>query len=273
MLFSLLLAALPFLSRSQTCTTDRDALMALYNSTNGANWTNKTNWGSSSSICNWYGVTCQTPNNPTVVGLELNNNNLKGSIPAEIGCLKNLKSLYMNNNDFTGSAIPSELFSGASSLQYLQLNNNNLSGPIPNTLCTDSFVAYLYLDGNNFNSSIPCSSSSYPVYLREFHGSCSNLTGTLPTWFKNLRYITEVKINCNNNFLCPTPSDYPNIPVLQCSSNCSEEDCENGEPPIINPTQCPEYVDIENCGRYFRSGSGGDGGDGEDPDIPVVDNP
>ena len=37
--------------------SDRDALVALYNATNGPNWTNNTNWLSNAPIGQWYGVT------------------------------------------------------------------------------------------------------------------------------------------------------------------------------------------------------------------------
>ena len=38
-------------------TDDRDALVALYNATDGPNWTNNTNWLSDRPIGEWYGVT------------------------------------------------------------------------------------------------------------------------------------------------------------------------------------------------------------------------
>ena len=36
---------------------DRGVLIALYNATDGANWTDKTNWNSDKPIGEWYGVT------------------------------------------------------------------------------------------------------------------------------------------------------------------------------------------------------------------------
>jgi len=38
---------------------ERDALIALYNSTDGANWSDNTNWlGAVGTECNWLGVDC-----------------------------------------------------------------------------------------------------------------------------------------------------------------------------------------------------------------------
>ena len=46
--------------REGTVETDRAALMALYNSTDGANWTDNTNWGSTEPLGTWFGVTTNT---------------------------------------------------------------------------------------------------------------------------------------------------------------------------------------------------------------------
>ena len=56
--------------------TDRDALAALYNATDGACWTNNTNWGSGAPLSDWYGV--KANDQGRVVELSLNSNNLRG---------------------------------------------------------------------------------------------------------------------------------------------------------------------------------------------------
>ncbi len=38
--------------------TECQELVTLYNSTNGANWTNNTGWLSTNTPCSWYGITC-----------------------------------------------------------------------------------------------------------------------------------------------------------------------------------------------------------------------
>ena len=60
--------------------TDTIALMALYNSTDGANWTTNTNWGSTVPIEDWHGVTTNTDGR--VTELALGANNLVGTLPA-----------------------------------------------------------------------------------------------------------------------------------------------------------------------------------------------
>ena len=44
---------------SQVPQIEREALIALYNSTDGDNWTTNTGWnGAAGTECDWYGVTC-----------------------------------------------------------------------------------------------------------------------------------------------------------------------------------------------------------------------
>ena len=55
--------------------TDKEALIALYNSTNGAQWSDNTKWLTDAPVGEWYGVTVE---GGRVVKLELENNNLQG---------------------------------------------------------------------------------------------------------------------------------------------------------------------------------------------------
>ena len=68
--------------------TDREALVALYNATNGENWPLNEKWLSDAPIGEWQGVT--TNDDGHVAGLKLFRNGLSGEIPAELGSLSNL---------------------------------------------------------------------------------------------------------------------------------------------------------------------------------------
>jgi hypothetical protein len=102
------------------------ALVSLYNSTNGANWTNRTGWLTSSTPCSWYGVTCDTGH---VWVLILPQNQLSGTIPAELGNLTHLMGLVLEGNQLSGN-IPPEL-GNLSETQWIRLDYNLLSGTIP----------------------------------------------------------------------------------------------------------------------------------------------
>ena len=56
--------------------TDRAALVALYDATDGPYWKNKTHWGTHADLSDWYGVTANEQGR--VVELSLGANNLRG---------------------------------------------------------------------------------------------------------------------------------------------------------------------------------------------------
>jgi len=112
--------------------TDRTALVALYEATDGPNWLNNDNWLTDAPLGEWYGV--QTDGSGRVTWLGLYGNDLAGPIPPELGNLADLPVLDLGHNALTGP-IPSELGS-LSNLTVLSLQDNALTGPIPPELDT-----------------------------------------------------------------------------------------------------------------------------------------
>ena len=171
---------------------DRDALVALYNATDGPNWKNKNNWLSDRLIGEWYGVT--TDANGRVTVLDLRDNGLTGSIPAELGSLSNLQGLWLENNGLTGS-IPAELGS-LSNLQRLWLKNNGLTGSIPAELGNLSNLQGLYLSGNRLTGSIPSELGSLSN-LVELNLYNNGLTGSIPAELGNLTNLKQLHLDSN----------------------------------------------------------------------------
>ena len=75
--------------RAGDVNTDRTALAALYNATNGSSWQDDTNWLSNRPLGEWHGVS--TDADGRVADLRLDGNQLSGSIPSELGNLANLE--------------------------------------------------------------------------------------------------------------------------------------------------------------------------------------
>ena len=125
---------------------DRKALIALYEATNGPNWTNRTNWLSTASLDRWHGVSTNTQGR--VIGLRLSGNRLSGSIPAALGNLSALAILDLGGNELSGT-IPVAL-GNLSALVLLDLSDNRLSGPVPTALFTLHNLQTLDLSGNLF---------------------------------------------------------------------------------------------------------------------------
>ena len=133
-------------------TGDRATLVALYNATDGANWTNNTNWLTNAPLGQWYGVSVRGL--PwRVSGLYLAKNQLSGEIPPELGNLTDLTRLDLSGNQLSGT-IPSELGS-LTSLWCLNLSGNQLSGTIPSELGRLTDLRDLYLYDNQLSVGIP----------------------------------------------------------------------------------------------------------------------
>ena len=92
--------------REGTVATDRAALMALYNSTGGASWWVNTNWGTDQPLSEWRGL--WTHSDGRVAELNLNGNNLVGTLPAALGNLDQMYWLHLEDNQWSGS-IPASL--------------------------------------------------------------------------------------------------------------------------------------------------------------------
>ena len=122
--------------------TDKAALQALYNATDGDNWTNNTGWDLSRPLdSTWLGVKVQ---DGRVIYLELKQKSLNGPIPPELGNLDNLQRLHLGSNHLSGS-IPSEL-GNLVNLDRLYLTSNNLSGPLPASFTNLTNLHALHVD-------------------------------------------------------------------------------------------------------------------------------
>ena len=144
-------AKLPALDEAPSVFIDRAALVAFYNATNGDDWTDSTGWLTDAHIYGWYGVTVNIDG--SVTRLTLEDNNLVGEMPAELGNLSSLESLNLWNNHLAGE-IPAEL-SNLTQLRALDIGRNQLEGEIPPELGSISNLEELWLQDNQLTGSIP----------------------------------------------------------------------------------------------------------------------
>ena len=126
-------------------------MISLYKATDGPNWNNNTNWLSETPAGEWHGVS--TDSSGRVVGLDLPQNELSGTIPSELGRLTNLRWLSLYGNQLSGE-IPPEL-GNLATLESLELSNNQLSGKIPPQLSNLINLRVLWLYNNRLEGCIP----------------------------------------------------------------------------------------------------------------------
>ena len=166
---------------SEAALGDREVLVALYNATDGANWTDNTNWLSTAPLGEWHGVTVDESGR--VTELHLSAKQLSGTIPVELGRLSGLEVLSLDGNQLSG-AIPVEL-GGLSRLLRLFLSGNELTGAIPRELGNLSSLDSLWLEHNQLSGSIPAELGSLSSLKYAFLGK-NQFSGAIPKEMGNL---------------------------------------------------------------------------------------
>ena len=124
--------------------SDREALVAFYNATDGANWERSDNWLTDAAVDEWYGVVADSLGR--VRWLTLSANGLQGPIVPELGNLSALEFLGLGGNDLIGD-VPAEIAS-ATELTGLWINDNALTGIIPSTFLALSQLRVVDFSGN-----------------------------------------------------------------------------------------------------------------------------
>ena len=160
-----------------------DALKALYNSTDGANWTaNK--WDTSKPLSDataWPGVTADA--HGVVTKIVLSNSGLSGSLPAALGNLTYLEEFDLSNNNLVGG-IPKEV--------------KNLNG-----------LKKFYVNGNQMNDSVP-----YAVYTSDAWGYADKKLTQQSGYALKTKYVSNDYSKDGDKELLYTHTEGPGIPIV-----------------------------------------------------------
>ena len=176
-------------------TAERNALIDLYNSAGGVNWTHNANWlGAPGTECTWERVYCNFEET-TVTDIRLYDGYLVGALPDSLADLTGLVVLDLSGNYFSGS-IPAS-WGGFSSLTQLILDDSGLSGSIPTELGNISTLEWLDLNDNDLTGSIPASLGS-PPFLRFINLSGNDLTGSIPASLGSLSTLENLWLELND---------------------------------------------------------------------------
>ena len=177
------------------------ALTALYTATDGDNWTNNIGWGWLRTLMEWptikefgtwYGVGVRRG---FISDLVLSSNNLKGTLPSELGQLLQLQTLSLQSNMLLGP-IPAEL-GQFSQLLKLELWSNSLTGTIPAELGKLSQLQSLSLWRNSLTGAIPAELGQLSQ-LQSLSLWSNSLSGAIPSELGQLSKLQWLKLQQNS---------------------------------------------------------------------------
>eukprot|EP00588_Corethron_pennatum_P016586 CAMPEP_0194303406 /NCGR_PEP_ID=MMETSP0171-20130528/1275_1 /TAXON_ID=218684 /ORGANISM="Corethron pennatum, Strain L29A3" /LENGTH=941 /DNA_ID=CAMNT_0039054301 /DNA_START=46 /DNA_END=2871 /DNA_ORIENTATION=- len=176
----------------------------LYFSLGGNQWTNRLNFLSLGSECNWSarhnqikrGLECSTINDTRCIDkILLDKNNLTGELPQEITELPYLTILDMDNNSISGT-LPRNIGYKLPLLKEIDLDINNLSGKIPKSLFKLKNLLVLDIDTNNLTGDII--GLEQVKTLKHISVYENNLSGPIPDGLEKLTHLEILYLDQNN---------------------------------------------------------------------------
>lgn len=201
-------AAFDCSSIDQIPAAECDALVSLYNATDGENWVSNDGWLTTTTPCEWYGVACNSEGHVHQIFLE--DNQLVGPIPPELGDLTELTWLQLNSNQLNGP-IPPEL-GKLTQVTWLRLEFNELTGSIPPELANMAELDSLYLADNQLTGPIPPELGNFP-HLYKLNLSFTQLSGPIPPELANLSTL-ETLVVTGTALEGPLPSSFTSLENL-----------------------------------------------------------
>ncbi|XP_030943040.1 probable LRR receptor-like serine/threonine-protein kinase At3g47570 [Quercus lobata] len=209
--FVLLLVHCLMASTARTnITTDQSALLALKDHiTDDPYKTLASNWSTSTSVCNWIGITCGSKH-LRVTALNLSHMGLSGTIAPQVGKLTFLSHLSFRNNNFHGS-LPNEVAS-LRKLEVVSFGLNNFSGMLPSWFGFLPKLQVLYAYMNSFEGTVPESLGNI-LSLKVLHLSENKLSGRIPKGLGNCTSLEIIHLD-NNYFTGEIPHEIVTLPNL-----------------------------------------------------------
>jgi Leucine-rich repeat (LRR) protein len=173
-------------------TIQKSILGKFYTSLNGDDWTQKDGWNEAASVCDWFGITCDSSG--AITEISLVNNMLQGTLINDVWTLPSLVNLSLGKNQIVGT-LPATLLS--ESLQTLDLSENKLSGELPGNIGKFPSLSTLSLQSNKLSGAIPDfsqgASNLKNLWLHE-----NNLTGLIPDSISELTKLEILSLFAND---------------------------------------------------------------------------
>ncbi|RCV29717.1 hypothetical protein SETIT_6G034700v2 [Setaria italica] len=128
--------------------------------------------------------------------LSLEHNRLTGPIPKEVLLISTLSIFVSFQGNMLAGSLPSEV-GHLKNLVTLDVSGNRLTGEIPNSLGDCQILQYCFMKGNMFQGKIPESLGQLKGLL-VLDLSRNNLSGHIPDFFGNVKGLQQLNISFNN---------------------------------------------------------------------------
>ncbi|XP_047944196.1 receptor-like protein 9DC3 [Salvia hispanica] len=206
----------------------------------------KNNWTAGTSVCTWFGVTCDSPHNrvthfgnslhgylpkevcsynnlPRLKELQLSNNTLEGEIPLSLGECPQLEILALSYNNFVGH-VPTQI-GNITSLKRLRIYDNNLTGSLPQRYF-NNFIAMIqpveieydyFLDDLEIRLILKGQDQLIKRLLETFtiiDLSSNRFTGPIPPSIGNLKILKYLNLS-HNTLMGRIPSSLGNLSEIE----------------------------------------------------------
>jgi len=220
---------------------ERNALIALYNATGGANWTNHAGWlGAAGTECTWFGIRCGS-GDAAVIGIFLAQNNLSGSLPPDIGAFANLTELELYTNSLNG-AVPPQI-GNLAQLQRLALYSNRFTGTVPPDLGRPTKLTYFALGDNQLTGAIPAELGNLTnVEFFSFNGNL--LDGPIPPELGRLQNVQALDL-AYNRIAGPIPRELGQLQRV-VSLDLNDNQLSGSIPPELGSISSLMFVTLAN---------------------------
>jgi Leucine Rich Repeat len=143
-------------------------------------------------ICQWYGLDCE--GDIHVVHLNLTRNNLKGNLPKELRALSDLRTLDLARCGLTG-ALPVDLWTKMTQLEYLWLRENQFTGLLPPTFGNMTSMRSLKLFKNELIGQLP-TELNLMTNMMELELDHNKFSGTIP-YLAHMKELEKLLLNDN----------------------------------------------------------------------------
>jgi len=172
----------------------------------------------------------------------LSHNNLTGPINFMNNLSNNLRDLYLNNNQFTGT-IPTTITTQL--LQHWDISRNQLTGTLSSTLFSSpssvNLISFQFHSNMNLSGTLPTELGRL-TKLQLLEGEDNKFTGTIPSELGQMTELQVLQLNHNRlhgnfpyKYLCNIPMHI----IIDCHDNDMSNDT------IIHNCHCCKF-----CGEF-----------------------